>query len=108
MRNSPTLRAMCLLLCWFVGSSVVGAAELAFKADVLDETGTGMWRDGEAVADKAEQLHPVLGVTNVVPNYIGWNAGRVAEEGQPSEFVYRVAFKRPVAIGAIFMTGSPR
>ena len=108
MRKLPVVRGICLLLCWLVSGVDVRAAELAFKADVLDEANSGMWRDGEVVADKVEQLLPVLGVTNVVPTYIGWTAGRVAEEGLPSEFVYRVAFKRPVAIGAIFLTGSMR
>ena len=108
MRKLPVVRGMCLLLCLVVSGFDVRAAELAFKADVLDEANSGMWRDGEVVADKVEQLLPVLGVTNVVPTYIGWTAGRVAEEGTPSEFVYRVAFKRPVAVGAIFLTGSMR
>lgn len=108
MRSSLTRLGMLLLLSWFVAGSTSRAAELAFKADVLDEAATGMWRDGEVVSDKAEQLLPVLGVTNVVPSYIGWNAGRVAEDGQPAEFVYRVTFKRPVEVGSIFLTGTPR
>ena len=99
-----------LFLCMGMLSLPAFAAplDLAIKAEVLDEAATQMWRDGHVVPDAVNQLQSVLGVTNVVPNYIGWNAGRVAEEGTPSEFVYRVAFKRPVAIGSIFLTGTMR
>lgn len=88
--------------------AIAAPLDLAIKAEVLDEVATQMWRDGRVVPDAVNQLHSVLGVTNVVPNYIGWNAGRVAEEGTPSEFVYRVAFERPVAIGSIFLAGTVR
>ncbi|MCX7420822.1 MAG: hypothetical protein NT013_14945 [Planctomycetia bacterium] len=100
----------CLVVSfWTIGAPAFAAPlELAIKAEVLDEAATQMWRDGEVVPDKVNQLQSVLGVTNVVPNYIGWNAGRVAEEGTPSEFVYRVVFKRSVSIGSIFLTGTMR
>ena len=87
-----------LLFCsWAVRVPAFAAPlDLAIKADVLDEAVTQMWRDGDVVPDAVNQLHSVLGVTNVVPNYIGWNAGRVAEDGTPSEFVYRVAANKKI------------
>jgi hypothetical protein len=72
MKTSRMAMWVGLCLWSFVASSAVSAAplDLAIKAEMLDESTTSMWRDGEVVPDAANQLHSVLGVTNVVPSYI--------------------------------------
>lgn len=82
--------------------------ELALPEDAVDIRQSQMWRDGQPVADKIEQLLPVLGIGNVVPSNIGWNGGQVAKEGSASKFAYRVVFKRPVEAGTIFVAGTVR
>ncbi len=73
------------------------------KADV-DLKASGSWQDGKAKAVDPDVLWDVLGLS-VKTAERAWSAGAITN-GAPASLRYVVAFRRPIAIGSIFVQSS--
>jgi hypothetical protein len=100
---SPLGALASLVLC-FVAMSPASAADplpSAVQERDLDVAASASWAAGTMKPASLDDVSSSLGL--ILPKYPGWAAGLVAKSGEPETFHYRIAFKRPIAIGAIYV-----
>lgn len=98
------LGLLVLPLGFFAAATPVGAAEQSFSAVQerdLDVAACATWAAGATKPATLDDVSGSLGL--IVPKYPGWVAGSVAKPGEKETFTYRIALKKPIALGAIYV-----
>ena len=92
-----------------VGSSLPSHADQpasAIRERDLDLASTQVWHDGKEVAEWNANLPGVMGLVEGKPHHLGWAGGGVRNEDPEASYIYRLAFKQPLAIGTFFVQGT--
>lgn len=92
-------------VCAYDSTALAGTFDLAIAEKDIDAAATQAWHNGELTKPNPEGLLPVLGLENQ-PVRSGWTAGPVQEGEKRAESLYRLAFQRPVRVGALFLAGT--
>jgi len=111
LNEHPTYRALLtvgLMLCvlgQFPSKAVAGPFDIAITASDIDMAATRAWHEDEALDLDPKGLYRVLGIEDEkAPS--GWAAGPVLSGEKQAESRYRLAFGRPLKIGALFVAGT--
>lgn len=92
-----------VLLCQVSPSSARPPSDGVVSEDAIDIEACGVWHGGRSVELDAPRMWYALGTRSSVANpATAWSAGAVAaSSAQDETFIYRVAFREPIAVGAV-------